>query len=63
MDYEKGFGSAVEGAGCQGVGFSWNDVAEVIIGMGWLAEREFGNSGIALSLVVKKAFHRIEEVT
>lgn len=63
MDYKEGFGNVVEGAGRQGIEFSRNDVAKVIIGMGRFPQGEFGNSGIALILVVKKVFHGIKEVT
>lgn len=63
MDHQEGFGGAVEGAGSQGVRFARNDVAQVVIGMGWLAEGEFGNSLIAVILVVKQVFQRVEEVT
>lgn len=62
MDYQEGLGGAVEGAGCQGVRFARNDVAQVIIGMRWFAQGESGDSVIAVILVDKQIFQGVEEV-
>lgn len=63
MDHEEGFGSAVEVAGCQRVWFSRDDVAQVVIGVGWFAEGEFGNSVISVISVVKQVTQWFKDVT
>lgn len=63
MDYKEGFRGGVEGAGCQGIRLAMNDVAQVIIRMGRLAEGELGKCLIAVILMVKQVVQRVEEVT
>ena len=60
VDHQEGFGGAVEGAGRQGVRFSRNDVAQIIVRMGWFAEGELGDSFI---LVIEQVLQRVKKIT
>ena len=63
MDHQEGFGGAIEGASSEGLWFAWDDVAQVILRLRWLAERESGNGPVTFILMVKQVFKRVQEVT
>lgn len=64
MDHQEGFGGAVEGAGDQRVGPARDDVAQVVVGVGRLAQGELGESliGFILVVVVKQVLQGVEKV-
>lgn len=64
VDHQEGFGGAVEGAGGQRVGPAGDDVAQVVVGVGRLAEGELGESliGFILVVVVQQVLQGVEKV-
>lgn len=62
MDHQEGFGGAVEGAGSQRVTVAGDDVAQVVIGVGRFAEREFRKSLIGVILVLEHVLQGVEKV-
>ena len=63
MNDQEGLGGAVEGAGSEGLGLPWDNVAEVVVGLGGFPKGEPGVGSMVLIRMVEQVLQRVQEVT